>query len=61
MKLKNMLSQTEYNHYHEETLKKHISDVLTNMATNIELCELLVYFYVSRLSAAKNTAAHDNF
>jgi hypothetical protein len=31
-----MLSETEHDRYREETLKKHVSDVLTNMETNIE-------------------------
>ena len=53
---KKMLSEREDHRFQEETLKKHISDVLTNMETNIGLFEGLLCSYPSRLRAIK----HDN-
>jgi len=38
---KKIRSETEYNFYHEETLEKHISDILIIMDTNIDLFETL--------------------
>jgi hypothetical protein len=49
-----MLSETEHHRSQEETLKKHISDVLTNIETNIGLFEALLCSHPSRLRAVKN-------
>ncbi len=49
-----MLSETEHNRYKEETLKEHLSDVLTNMESNTDLFETLLCSYPSRLRAVKN-------
>ncbi len=54
MKLKKMLSKTERSRYLEETLKMHVSDVLTNMETDTDLLEILLCSYPSRLRAVKN-------
>ena len=54
MKLKKMLSETEHKGYHKETLKKHISDLLTNMETNIELSETLLCSYPPHLRSVEN-------
>jgi hypothetical protein len=51
---KKMLSDTKHHRFQEETLKKHISDVLTNMETNIGLFEALLCSYPSHLRAVKN-------
>ncbi|CAM4838139.1 unnamed protein product, partial [Rotaria magnacalcarata] len=50
-----MLSETEYNRYHEDTLKMHVENVLTSMEDDTELFETLLCSYPSRLSAVKNT------
>ncbi|CAF5227526.1 unnamed protein product, partial [Rotaria magnacalcarata] len=49
-----MLSEAEYNQYHEDTLKMHIENVLTSMEEDTELFETLLCSYPSRLSAVKN-------
>ncbi len=49
-----MLSETKHSRYPEETLKMHISDVLTNMKTDTDLFETLLCSYPSRLRAVKN-------
>ncbi len=49
-----MLSETERSRYLEETLKMHVSDVLTNMETGTDLFETLLCSYPSRLRAVKN-------
>ncbi len=49
-----MLSETEHSRYLEETLKMHISDVLANMETAIDLFETLLCSYPSGLRALKN-------
>ena len=49
-----MLSETKDSRYLEETLKMHISDVLTNTETDIDLFETLLCSYPSRLRAVKN-------
>jgi len=49
-----MLLETEGDRYKEETLKEHLSYVLTNMESNTELFETLLCFYPSRLRAVKN-------
>jgi hypothetical protein len=49
-----MLSETENSRYQEETLKRHLSYVLTNMESNTELTETLLCFSPSRLRALKN-------
>jgi len=51
---KKMLSETERSRYLEETLKMHVSDVLTNMETDTDLFETLLFSYPSRLRAVKN-------
>lgn len=51
---KKMLSETRDSRYLAETLKMHISDVLTNMETDIDLFETLLCSYPSRLRAVKN-------
>ncbi len=57
-----MLSEIEHVRYWEEILKKHISDVLTNMNTNIELFEILPCSYPSHLRAVKNAdGRHPNY
>lgn len=49
-----MLSETKHSRYLEETLKMHISDVLTDMETNTDLFETLLCSYPSQLRAVKN-------
>ncbi|CAM4851840.1 unnamed protein product, partial [Rotaria magnacalcarata] len=49
-----MLSEAEYNRYHEDTLKMHIKNVLTSMEENTELFETLLCSYPSRRRAVKN-------
>ena len=49
-----MLSETRDSRYLEETLKMHLSDVLTDMETNTDLFETLLCSYPSRLRAEKN-------
>ncbi|CAF4651315.1 unnamed protein product [Rotaria sp. Silwood1] len=49
-----MLSETGHNRYSEDTLKKHIADVLTDMEENTELFEALLCSYPSRLRAVKS-------
>ena len=49
-----MLSETRDSRYLEETLKMHLSDVLTDMETNTDLFETLLCSYPSRLRAVKN-------
>ena len=49
-----MLFDTGYNRYHEDTLKLHITNVLTSMEEDTELFETLLYSYTSRLRAVKN-------
>ncbi|CAF3266560.1 unnamed protein product [Rotaria sp. Silwood2] len=49
-----MLSGTRKDRYKDETLKKHLSYVLTNMVSNTELFETLLCPYPSRLRAVKN-------
>jgi hypothetical protein len=49
-----MLLETEDSRYQEETLKKHLSYVLTKMESNTELFESLLFSYPSRLRAVKN-------
>ena len=49
-----MLSGTGEDRYKEETLKTHLSCVLTNMESNTELFETLLCSYPSRLRAVKN-------
>ncbi|CAF3787048.1 unnamed protein product [Rotaria socialis] len=49
-----MLSETEYNRYHEDTLKMYIENVLTSMEEDTELFETLLCSYPSRLRAVKN-------
>jgi hypothetical protein len=51
---KKMLSETERSRYLEETLKMHVSDVLTNMETDTDLFETLLCSYPSRLRAVKS-------
>ncbi|CAF3865513.1 unnamed protein product [Rotaria sp. Silwood1] len=51
---KKMLSETRQSRYLEETLKMHLSDVLTNMETDTNLFETLLCSYPSRLRAVKN-------
>ncbi|CAF4336593.1 unnamed protein product, partial [Rotaria magnacalcarata] len=46
-----MLSETEYNRYHDDTLKMHIENVLTSMEEDTELFETLLCSYPSRLRA----------
>jgi len=48
-----MLSEPSHNRYFENTLKLHISDVLTNMETDTQLFETLLCSYPSRLRAVK--------
>ena len=50
----NLLSEMVENRYKEETRKKHLSHVLTNMESNIELFETLLCSHASRLRAVKN-------
>jgi hypothetical protein len=49
-----MLAETRDSPYLAETLKMRISDVLTNMETDIDLFETLLCSYPSRLRAVKN-------
>jgi hypothetical protein len=49
-----MLSETKHSRYLEETLRMHISDVLTKMETDTDLFETLLCSYPSRLPAVKN-------
>jgi hypothetical protein len=49
-----MLSETQHNRYEEETLKNHLSYVLTKMESNTELFETLLCSYPSHLRAVKN-------
>ena len=49
-----MLSETRDYRYLEETLKMHISDVLTDIETDIDLFETLLCSYPCRLRAVKN-------
>ncbi|CAF4513586.1 unnamed protein product [Rotaria magnacalcarata] len=49
-----MLSETEYNRDHEDTLKMHTEIVLTSMEEDTELFETLLCSYPSRFSAVKN-------
>ncbi|CAF3029224.1 unnamed protein product [Rotaria sp. Silwood2] len=59
---KKMLLETEHNRYLENTLKLHLSDVLTNMETDTELFETLLCSYPSRLRAVKNAnGRHTNY
>ncbi|CAF0795877.1 unnamed protein product [Rotaria sordida] len=51
---KKMLSETRDSRYLEETLKMHLSDVLTNMETDSDLFETVLCSYPSRLRAVKN-------
>ena len=51
---KKMVSETRDSRYLAEILKMHISDVLTNMETDIDLFETLLCSYPSRLRAVKN-------
>ncbi len=51
---KKMLSGKRNSRYLEETLKMHISDVLTIMETDTDLFETLLCSYPSRLRAVKN-------
>jgi hypothetical protein len=44
----------EHNHYHEETLRKHMSGVLANMETNFVLFETLLCLHPPRLRPVKN-------
>ncbi|CAF2058602.1 unnamed protein product [Rotaria magnacalcarata] len=53
-----MLSETEYNRYHEDTLKMHIENVLTSMEEDTELFETLLCSYPSRLRAVINANGH---
>ncbi|CAF4384810.1 unnamed protein product, partial [Rotaria magnacalcarata] len=46
-----MLSETEYNRYHEDTLKMYIENVLASMEEDTELFETLLCSYPSRLRA----------
>ncbi|CAF5227764.1 unnamed protein product, partial [Rotaria magnacalcarata] len=46
-----MLSEAEYNQYHEDTLEMHIENVLTSMEEDTELFETLLCSYPSRLSS----------
>ncbi len=51
---KKMLSKKiRHSRYLEETLKMHVSDVLTNMETNTDLYENLLCSHPSRLRAVK--------
>jgi hypothetical protein len=49
-----ILSETVENRYKQETLNKHLIDVLTNMESNVELFETLLCSYPSRLQAVRN-------
>jgi len=49
-----ILSETVENHYKQETLKKHLIDVLTHMESNVELFETLLCSYPFRLQAVRN-------
>lgn len=51
---KQMLSETRYDRYHEDTLKMHIENVLTSMKEETELFETLLCSYPSRLRVVKN-------
>lgn len=51
---KKMLSETRDSRYLEEAFKMHISDVLTNTETDIDLFETLLCSYPPRLCAVKN-------
>jgi len=55
-----MLSETEHNRYEEETLKNHLSYVLTKMESNTELFETILCSYPSHLHAVKNANGHHN-
>ncbi|CAF1605415.1 unnamed protein product, partial [Rotaria magnacalcarata] len=46
-----MLTETEYNRYHEDTLKMHIENVLTSMEEDTELFETLLCSYPCRRHA----------
>ncbi|CAF1372224.1 unnamed protein product [Adineta steineri] len=49
-----LLSETDENRLKQETLEKHLVDVLTNMESNVELFENLLCSYPSRLQAVRN-------
>ena len=49
-----MLLEDKNYRYLEETLKMHLSDVLTNMEADTDLFETLLCSYPSRLRAVKN-------
>ena len=49
-----MLSEIKDSRYLAETLKMHISDVLTNLEIDTDLFETLLCSYPSRLRAVKN-------
>jgi hypothetical protein len=53
-----MLSETGDPHYLEETLKIHISDVLTKMENDTDLFEARLCSYSARLRAVKNANCH---
>jgi hypothetical protein len=57
---KKMLSETGHNRYREDTLKKHIANVLTDMEEDTELFEALLCSYPSRLRAVKNANGRSN-
>ena len=50
---KKMLSETGHNRYLEDTLKVHITNVLTNIEADTDLFETLLRSYPSRLRAVK--------
>ena len=50
---KRMLSESAGNPYSQETLKKHLTEVLTDMESNVELFETLLCSYPSRLRAVR--------
>ena len=49
-----MLSETGHNRYSDDSLKKHIADVLTGMEKNTELFEALLCSYPSRIRTVKS-------
>ena len=53
---KKMLSETQHFHYLEETLKMHVSDVLTNMENSTGLFKILLYSYLSQMHVVKNAS-----
>lgn len=59
---KKMMSDPRHSHYHEETLKMHISSVLKNLGIDSNLFETLPCSYPSRLRTVKEAnGRHTNY